>query len=94
MSAPASSAGSIPPSVNSIDVPVKWSLDDKKVIINYLIDNRSCAGDGANFKDTIWSGVAAALEPRRMEGGVKTVKKCKEKWQRVSVKFIAADGLD
>ena len=91
MSAP---AGSIPPLVNSIDILVKWSLDDKKVIINYLIDNRSCAGDGANFKDTIWSGVAAALEPRRMEGGVKTVKKCKEKWQRVSVKFIAADGLD
>ena len=94
MSAPAGSAGSIPPSVNSIDVPVKWSLDDEKVMINYLTDNRSCAGDGANFKGTIWSGIAAALEPQRMEGGVKTAKKCKEKWQWVSVKFIAADSLN
>jgi hypothetical protein len=90
----AASAASIPPSVNSIDTPVKWSVDDETAMINYLIDNRSCAGDGANFKDTIWSGVAAALESQRTEGGVKTAKKCKEKWQRVSIKFVAADGLD
>ncbi|KIM72885.1 hypothetical protein PILCRDRAFT_81557, partial [Piloderma croceum F 1598] len=77
----AASAASIPPSVNSIDTLVKWNVDDETAMINYLIDNRSCAGNGANFKDTIWSGVAAALESQRTEGGVKTAKKCKEKWQ-------------
>jgi hypothetical protein len=86
MSAPAGSAVSIPPSVNSNDAPVKWSLKDETTLINYLIENRSYAGDGGTFKDTIWSGIVPTLEAQRTEGGVKTAKKCKEKWGRVSAK--------
>jgi hypothetical protein len=86
MSAPTGSAVSIPPSVNSNDAPVKWSLKDETTLINYLIENRSYAGDGGTFQDTIWSGIVPTLEAQRTEGGVKTAKKCKEKWGRVSAK--------
>ena len=86
MSAPTGSAISIPPSVNSNDAPVKWSLKDETTLINYLIENRSYAGDGGTFKDTIWSGIVPTLEAQRTEGGVKTAKKCKEKWGWVSAK--------
>ena len=86
MSAPAGSAVSIPPSVNSNDAPVKWSLKDETTLINYLIENRSYAGDGGTFKDTVWSGIAPILKAQRTEGGVKTAKKCKKKGGQVSAK--------
>jgi hypothetical protein len=76
----------VAPSVNSNYTLVKWNLADETTLINYLIENRSQAGDGGNFEDTVWSGIAPVLEAQRTEGGVKTAKKCKEKWGRVSLK--------
>jgi non-homologous end joining protein Ku len=75
---------SVHPSVNSNDAPVKWSLQEETTLINHLVENRSQAGDGAHFKDTVWTAIAPILEAQRTEGGVKTAKKCKEKWGRVS----------
>jgi hypothetical protein len=89
MSAP---AGSISSSVNSNEPPVKWSVDDEKAMIQYLVDNKALAGDGTNYKDTVWNGVAALLETQRTEGGVKTAKKCREKWGRVSASFVPFIG--
>ena len=77
---------SVAPLVNSNDALVKWSLADETALINYLIENRSQAGDGSNFMDTVWSGIAPVLEAQRTEGGVKTAKKCKKKWGQVSLK--------
>lgn len=72
------------PVVNDNDTQVRWTTEDEKAMIEYLVNNKIHAGDSCNFKDTIWNEVAALLEARRIEGGVKTVKKCKGKWQRVS----------
>ena len=89
MSAPAGSTSS----VASSEIPLKWSVDNEKTLIQYLIDKKAHAGDGKNFKDTIWNGVSALLETTRAEGGVKTAKKCKEKWGWVSSKFITVRVL-
>lgn len=92
MSASASSSGTpISASVNNV---VKWTTDNERVMIEYLIDNKAIAGDGLNFKDTVWNGVAAALEKQRTEGGVKTAKKCKEKWGQVSANILSIGNLN
>ena len=66
------------------DAPVLWSMVEEKAMINFLIDHKAEAGGGFNFKDATWSKVAEHLQPLRTEGGVKTGKKCKEKWGWVS----------
>jgi hypothetical protein len=83
----ATPGSTIPSTVSNDDTQVKWSSDDEKAMIQYLINNKAHAGDGCNFKDTVWNGVATVLEAQRTDGGVKTVKKCKEKWGRVSAKY-------
>ena len=59
---------SVPPSVNSNDAPVKWSLNHKKTVINHLVENRSQAGDGSNFKNSAWSAISPILKAQRTEG--------------------------
>ena len=71
--------------VNSEDAPVSWSLAEEKAMISFLVTHRAEAGDGYNFKESSWSKVADHLRPMRTEGGVKTGKKCKEKWTWVCV---------
>jgi len=66
------------------DVPVHWNLPEEKAMIDYLVEHKASAGDGFTFKDATWTKVAEHLQPLRTEGGVKTGKKCKEKWGRVS----------
>jgi hypothetical protein len=65
------------------DAPVSWNKTEEKELISFLVLHKSEAGDGFNFKDATWSKVAEHLRPLRTEGGVKTGKKCKEKWGRV-----------
>jgi hypothetical protein len=60
-------------------------------MISFLATNKVEAGDGFNFKDTTWSKVADHLRPMRTEGGVKTAKKCKEKWGRVHFHSIVVN---
>jgi hypothetical protein len=73
------------PSTND-DVFVNWSITEEEAILNFLIMNKAEAGDGFNFKDSTWSKVAAHVKTLRTEGGVKTAKKCKEKWGQVHCK--------
>ena len=68
------------------DAFVNWSVAEEEAMLNFLIVNKAEAGDGFNFKDSTWSKVAAHVKPLRTEGGVKTGKKCKEKWGRVRCK--------
>jgi hypothetical protein len=72
------------PSANN-DAFINWSITEEEAMLNFLIVNKVEAGDGFNFT---WSKVAAHLKPLRTEGGVKTAKKCKEKWGQVHYKFF------
>jgi hypothetical protein len=65
------------------DASVSWNKAEEKEMISFLITHKAEAGDGFHFKDTTWSKVAERVRPLRTEGGVKTGKKCKEKWGRV-----------
>jgi Myb/SANT-like DNA-binding domain len=64
--------------------PVSWNPAEEKAMIDCLVEHKAEAGDGSHFKDTTWTKVAECLQSLRTDGGVKTPKKCKEKWGRVS----------
>jgi hypothetical protein len=73
------------------DAPVQWFKPEEEAMISFLATHKAEAGDGFNFKETTWSKVAAHLKPLRTEGGVKTAKKCKEKWGRVRGKSVTTN---
>lgn len=75
------------PSAPSEEGPlqVQWTAKDEETMIEHLIEHKALAGDGLNYKDTVWTAVVAALELQREEGGIKTAKKCREKWAQVSM---------
>lgn len=77
-SPPDSTAGSEdhddPPSLAARSV---WTEAEEIRMIDYLVQHKAEAGDGVNFKKTVWNGVAKELAPRW------NWEKCKSKWARV-----------
>ena len=65
---------------------VIWTQEDETALIDFLIAHKSEAGDGLNFKQSVWTVAAAHLQPITTKGGPKNGDKCKTKWGRVCTK--------
>jgi hypothetical protein len=61
-----------------------WTDTDEDELIQFLINNKSTAGDGGNFKNVMWNAAAAHMRKFTTKGGAKTVNACKSKWGRVN----------
>ena len=55
-------------------------------LIDFLIAHKSEAGDGLNFKASVWTAATAHMQPVTTKGGPKHADKCKAKWGRVHTK--------
>ena len=53
-------------------------------MLEHLVTNKATAGDGANFKPTVWTGAAQAVNSLRQSGGPKTKESCQSKFRAVS----------
>ena len=62
---------------------VIWTQEDKTALINFLITHKSEAGDGVNFKPSVWTATVIHMQPVSTKGGPKHADKCKAKWGRV-----------
>lgn len=60
-----------------------WSAADESALVFFLLEHKSEAGDGANFKAQTWKAAAEVLGKTVAKGGPKTAASCKNKWQRV-----------
>jgi hypothetical protein len=63
--------------------PVHWSSADEIAFIDFLIAHKAEAGDGLNFKPSVWTAAAEHMRPLTTKGGPKQADKCKAKWGRV-----------
>jgi hypothetical protein len=74
-----------PASVSNLPVADRsvWTSEDETALIQFLNSRRAEAGDGANFKQTVWNAAAAEMAKHTTKGGVKTAAACKSKWTRV-----------
>jgi len=61
----------------------EWSPEDIIRLIDFLIENKSNAGDAAMFRQSVWNAAAVKLAETHGSGGPKTDRACKEKWIRV-----------
>jgi hypothetical protein len=69
-----------------------WSDEEVTTLVNYLYENRAAAGDGGNFKQTIFNAVAVEIAPLLKQGAKKTGVMCKTKWasvKQVCISLIA-----
>jgi hypothetical protein len=62
-----------------------WTEGDETRLVQFLLDHQAEAGDGANFKASIWNAAADELSKHVTKGGPKTSGSCKSKWERVSI---------
>jgi hypothetical protein len=60
-----------------------WTQEDETRLVNFLLDHQGEAGDGANFKTSLWNAAGEELSKRVTKGGPKTAASCKSKWDRV-----------
>ncbi|KIK79933.1 hypothetical protein PAXRUDRAFT_159969 [Paxillus rubicundulus Ve08.2h10] len=64
--------------------PVSWSLADVNVLIDEVIAQQAKAGNGLNFRPSVWTSISACPGlSKSVKGGPKTGKSCREKWKRV-----------
>ena|ERR1700722_2426507 len=62
-----------------------WLPEDEKALIAFLHKRQSEAGDGMNFKASVWTAAAAELEKIRVRGKAKGPSACKSKYMKVSL---------
>ena len=62
-----------------------WTSEDKSWLVQFLLDCHAEAGNGANFKSTVWNAAAEELSKHVTKGGPKTAASCKSKWDRVCI---------
>jgi len=94
---PAGSACHLSTSITSADpgnIKAFWTQNDEVALINYLIDHKSEAGDGANFKTNVFVGASQELTKTVSCGGLKTPAACKSKWAWVSTDSPVAFLVD
>ena len=63
--------------------PVHRSEANETTLVEFLITHKAEAGDGLNFKPSVWTAAAEHMWPLTMKGGPKHAEKCKAKWSRV-----------
>ena len=62
-----------------------WTFEDEERLIQFLLDHHAEAGDGANFKSSVWNAAGEELSKHVTKGGPKTAASCKSKWDRVDI---------
>jgi hypothetical protein len=60
-----------------------WTPEDIEAFIDFLIEHKAEAGDGANFKPSVWSGSASEMAKHTTKGAQKSAAACKSKWAEV-----------
>ncbi|KAF8575968.1 hypothetical protein K439DRAFT_1623202 [Ramaria rubella] len=72
-----------PPSTNNPPArkkAVAWVVEDDIMLINLLIDHKAEAGEGGNFKKSMWMVVAGVMVDQPSTGGLKTWEACRSRW--------------
>jgi hypothetical protein len=57
-----------------------WSTEDETALIEFLIERKAEAGDGANFKQSVWNAAAEEMVKHTTKGPPKSADSCKTKW--------------
>ncbi|KAF8326493.1 hypothetical protein F5887DRAFT_1196839 [Amanita rubescens] len=70
-----------------------WTEKEEEAFLLYLLDHKSEAGDGANFTNPVWQGVALHLQPLLQRGGAKVAKSCISKWTNMRKTFRVIQAL-
>ena len=75
-----------------------WSTEEQVQLVTYLTNEKLLGrmADGGTFSTTTWNSVSTHIEAQldqldglgKHPGGVKTAKRCKEKWGQVSIECI------
>jgi len=60
-----------------------WTPKEELAFVNFLIEHKSKAGDGRNFKVATFQKAAAHLAPLLERGAIKTQKSCRNKYSAV-----------
>ena len=61
-----------------------WNQQEIDYVMDYLRDHASEAGDGENFKDSVYQAAATYIAPYYKSGPVKLAKHVKNKYKTVS----------
>ncbi|KAF8577413.1 hypothetical protein K439DRAFT_1533451 [Ramaria rubella] len=80
-----------PPSTNNPPArkkAVAGVLEDDIALINLLIDHKVEAGEGGNFKKSMWMVVAGVMVDRPSTRGLKTWEACRSRWIKVTAKGL------
>ena len=65
-----------------------WTLEDETCLVQFLLDHQAEAGDGANFKTSVWNTAGKEMSKHVTKGGPKTAASCKSKWDRVCINYF------
>lgn len=65
-----------------------WTTEDETRLVQFLLDHHAEAGDGANFKMSLWNAAGEELSKHVTKGGLKTGTACKGKWERVCIHYF------
>jgi len=68
-----------------------WNEPETVALVNYFWEHRAEGGDGGTFKDTAFNAVAAHIAHLWTSGPAKTARKCKTKYNGVSLCHPPAD---
>jgi hypothetical protein len=66
-----------------------WTTDDESALIAFLIEHKSKAGDGTNFKSSVWNAAVEEMAKYSTKGGPKSANSCKSKWTQVCSSILA-----
>ena len=77
------SDGALRANTDPAKTPVHQSAEYETTFINFLIAHKAEAGDGLNFKPSVWTAAAEHMQLLTTKGGPKHAEKCKAKWGRV-----------
>lgn len=66
-----------------------WTDEDEVTLLDFLYDrkNRMVEGSRSKFEPDVWNAAAPYMTSRVTKGGQKTARRCREKWDRVSISF-------
>jgi len=67
-----------------------WIPSEETSFINFLLDNKSEAGDGGNFKTATYQWAVTHIAPLHEKG---IVKACQNKWSAVSILVLVVNKI-
>ncbi|KAG6819327.1 hypothetical protein H0H93_012870 [Arthromyces matolae] len=70
-----------------------WSPDDEKLLLQYLIEHKSEAGDGMSFKKPTFTGAAEKVNEIITKGGRKTPDSCKNKYRSLKMTYELVSAI-